>query len=253
LRLIGFGVGSIPRVESTPWNNTTHDWAAGVDQAHLAVIREDPWTFAPAGQIHLTLEVLAYVADEAECGSSGGRCVVTMFANGSVSIVDFGRGTDMRRDASGRILKKPVLSSKDLRFFDSPETQALPDGHPRRGMSVVSALSEWLVHVNRREDGSWCQRYEDGVPVTDLMPIAGDGTSGTTVHFMPREGLRGAPIDLSEVARCARVWRHLDVELKTSAVEPSYFGVRPSAHAAIGSLGRRIGPRGLGDSNGRTR
>ena len=53
-----------------------------------------------------------------------------------------------------------------------------------------------------------------------VEPIAGDGTSGTTVHFMPGEGLRGAPIDLSEVARCARVWRHLDVELKTSAVEP---------------------------------
>lgn len=227
MRLIGFGVGSVPRVGSTPWKNTTHDWAAGVDLAHLAVIRENPWTFAPAGQIHLALEVLAYVADEAaESGSSGARSVVTAFADGSVSIVDFGRGTDTRRDASGRIVKKPVLSSKDLRFFDSPETQALPDGHPRRGMSVVSALSEWLVHVNRRGNDSWCQRYEDGVPVTDLLPIAGDGTSGTTVHFMPGEGLRGAPIDLSEVARCARVWRHLDVELKTSAVEPFYFGVR---------------------------
>ena len=93
-------------------------------------------------------------------------------------------------------------------------------------MSVVSALSEWLVHVNSRDDGSWCQRYEDGVPVTDLLPIAGDGMSGTTVHFMPGEALRGAPINLSELARCVRAWRHLDVELKTSAVEPSYFGLR---------------------------
>jgi topoisomerase-4 subunit B len=213
-------------VDPTPAKNTTHDWTAGVDLPHLAVIREDPWTFAPTGQIHLTLEVLAYVADEAESGRGGGTCVVTIFANGSVSIADFGRGTDTRRDPSGRVIKKPVLSSKDLRFFDSPATQALPDGRPRRGMSVVSALSEWLVHVNRRQSGSWCQRYEDGVPVTDLLPIAGDGTTGTTVHFMAGEALRGAPIDLDEVARCARVWRHLDVELTTSAGEPAYIGLR---------------------------
>lgn len=76
------------------------------------------------------------------------------------------------------------MATKDLRFFDSPEAVMLPDGHPRRGMSVVAALSDWLVHTNRRLNGSWMQRYEHGIPVTGLNPIPQDGTTGTTVHFL---------------------------------------------------------------------
>ncbi len=48
-------------------------------------------------------------------------------------------------------------------------------------MSVVAALSEWLVHTNRRHNGSWTQRHEHGNPLTDLTPIADDGTTGTTI------------------------------------------------------------------------
>lgn len=59
-----------------------------------------------------------------------------------------------------------------------------------RGISVVAALSEWLVHTNRHRDGAWVQRYEHGVPVTDLVPVAGDGKTGTTVWFLPDETLR---------------------------------------------------------------
>jgi DNA gyrase subunit B len=91
-------------------------------------------------------------------------------------------------DAKGRTVKKPVMATKDLRFFDDPSV-LLPDGHPRRGMSVVAALSEWLVHTNRRVNGSWQQRYEHGIPVTDLSPVESDGTTGTTVHFLPSPGL----------------------------------------------------------------
>ncbi len=61
----------------------------------------------------------------------------------------------------------------------------LPGGHPRRGMSVVAALSEWLVHTNRRRYRAWTQRYERGIPVTDLIPIPDAGATGTTVHFLP--------------------------------------------------------------------
>jgi topoisomerase-4 subunit B len=98
-------------VARTPWRNTTHDWAVGVDLAHLTAIRRDPALFAQTGAIHLALEVLAYVADEAACGH-GGRCHISLFADGSISIADDGRGTDTRRGPNGCIVKKPVLSSK---------------------------------------------------------------------------------------------------------------------------------------------
>ncbi|MFF0220538.1 hypothetical protein [Streptomyces vinaceus] len=72
------------------------------------------------------------------------------------------------------------MATKDLRFFDHPEAQLLPDGHPRRGMSVVAALSEWLVHTNRHADGAWVQRYEHGVPVTGLTAVPDDGSTRST-------------------------------------------------------------------------
>jgi DNA gyrase subunit B len=190
------------------WQNTTHDWTRDVDVAHLERIRRDPATFAPGGATHLVLEVLAYAADEAESRGGGGRAVVTLHADGSISVADNGRGTDTRVDAEGRTVKKPVMATKDLRFFDTP-TVFLPDGHPRRGMSVVAALSEWLVHTNRRGGGSWTQRYEHGLPVTDLTPIEPDGTTGTTVHFLPGHDLTTTVTTLP-----TNVGPHLTVETR---------------------------------------
>ena len=188
------------------WHNTTHDWARDTDVRHLEQIREGPTRFAPGGVLHLVLEVLAYAADEA-ASRGGGHAVVTMHADGSISVTDNGRGTDTRVDDAGRAVKKPVMATKDLRFFDEP-SERLADGHFRRGMSVVAALSEWLVHTNRRVNGSWTQRYEHGVPVTDLTPIESDGTTGTTVHFLPSPGLAAMdtlPTDFGP---------HLTVELR---------------------------------------
>ncbi|MER5809375.1 ATP-binding protein [Streptomyces sp. NPDC002033] len=171
------------------WTNTTHDWAREVDLAHLARIRRAPQEFAPGGPGHLVLEVLAYAVDEAS-GRPGGRCLITLHDDGSVSVADNGRGTDTRVDERGRTVRKPVMATKDLRFFDAPDAERLPDGHPRRGMSVVAALSEWLIHTNRRRDGAWSRRYEHGVPVTGLIPLDADGTTGTLVHFLPAGALR---------------------------------------------------------------
>ncbi len=195
------------------WRNTTHDWAGGVDLDHLEGIRRDPVAFAPGGARHLVLEVLAYAADEAEC-TGGSRCVVTLHPDGSVSVADDGRGTDTRLDDHGRPVKKPVMASKDLRFFDFPEAQRLPDGHPRRGMSVVAALGEWLVHTNRRENGAWTQRYAHGIPVSGLEPVPGNGATGTVVHFRPNEHVREvSALSAAELGRMVTAWPGLAVEV----------------------------------------
>ena len=143
---------------ASPWRSTTHDWANGVDTRHLAAVRQHPAVFAPGGVLHLILEVVAYPADEAGSTTSG-RCVVTLHRDGSVSVSDNGRGTDTRYDEHGQPVKKPVMATRDLRFFDLPDAQLLSDGHPRRGMSVVADLSQWLIHANRRRNGTWTQRY----------------------------------------------------------------------------------------------
>jgi topoisomerase-4 subunit B len=183
---------------------TTHDWASAVDFAHLALIRRDPAASAPGGVRHLILEVAAYAADEAGC-AHGGHCVITLYRDGSVAVSDGGRGTEARPGGDGRAVRKPIMTSKDLRFFDCPGAQLLADGHPRRGMSVVAALSEWLVHTSRRREGAWSQRYEHGVPVSPLSEIAGDGTTGTSIHFLPDRSLRAAgSLSVGEQVRLAR-------------------------------------------------
>lgn len=193
--------------------NTTHDWAAVVDHEHLAQIREQRATYAPGGVEHLILEVLAYAADEAESTGRVGRGIVTLHADGSVSVADDGRGTDTRVDATGRVIKKPVMGTKDLRFFNDPAAETLPNGHARRGVSVVAALSDWLIHTNRRTGGSWTQRYEHGVPTTDLTPVADDGTTGTTVDFQPDIAILVSPGTMAPNLTRADSWPQLRVEL----------------------------------------
>jgi DNA gyrase subunit B len=199
---------------AVPPRNTTHDWAIAVDAAHLALIRRDPAAFAPGGVRHLVLEVVAYAADEAGA-VGGGRCTVTYCRDGSVSVSDDGRGTDTRHDGRGRRVRKPVMSTKDLRFFDLPGAQMLPDGYPRRGISVVAALSEWLVHASHRQDGAWAQRYDRGIPVTGLMPVPGSGTTGTTVHFRPDETVPASGAqEILDASLLAASWPELTVEIR---------------------------------------
>lgn len=201
-------------VSKGSWVNTTHDWSTAVDFDHLAHIRQSPENFAHSGPWHLVLEVLAYAADEAS-SRGGGSCLVTLYPDGSLSVADDGRGTDTRMDEHGQIVKKPVMASKDLRFFDFADTELLPDGRPRRGMSVVAALSEWLVHTNRRLNGAWIQRYEHGVPVTDLEPVEADGTTGTLVRFRPDETLRSVRVSTEgQLKRMAMTWPNLDIQIE---------------------------------------
>jgi topoisomerase IV subunit B len=204
-----------PRAE---WVNTTHDWAGSVDQDHLEQIRSSPAWYAPGGLVHLVLEVIAYPEDEAESAGQRGTCTVTLHADGSIAIEDNGRGTDTRVDEHGQLIKKPIMATQDLRFFANPATSLLPDANSRRGMSVVAALSDWLIHTNRRLNGSWTQRYEHGLPVTDLDPVAATPTTGTTVHFHPNPAYFSGHTTLTaDELRPFLTFPNLDLRVVTSS------------------------------------
>lgn len=190
----------------------THDWTLPADLEHLARIRRDPGGYAPGGVLHLVLEVLAYAAEEA-ADAGAGRCTVTLGGDGSVTVSDDGRGTQTSDPAAGCPVRKPVMSTKDLRLFDLETPRLLPDGTSRRGISVVAALSRWLVHENRRDEGAWTQRYERGVPVTGLTPVPGDGTTGTSVCFLPDAGLLALPPSLEALSDAVSAWEHLTVDV----------------------------------------
>ncbi|WP_202866124.1 hypothetical protein [Kribbella turkmenica] len=203
------------------WVNTTHDWAGTVDHDHLGLIRSEAARYAPGGLRHLVLEVLAYPEDEAESARRRGACTVTLHADGSIAVDDDGRGTDTRLDEHSQPIRKPIMATQDLRFFADPPSPLLPDGHPRRGMSVVAALSDWLVHTNRRRNGSWTQRYEYGVPVTDLEPIGPTfgqradepaPVTGTTVRFHADPAYVAGAVSAADLENFLR-FSHLDIRV----------------------------------------
>lgn len=81
------------------------------------------------------------------------------------------------------VVRKPVMSTPDVRFQDPRDRPVLRDGLPRRRVSTVAALSSTLVHENHRVDGAWSQTYHYGVPVRELTDLVADGHNGTTVTF----------------------------------------------------------------------
>lgn len=194
--------------ESSP-QQATHDWSADPELGHLEEIRRRSEFYAPDGVLHLVHEVLAYVNDESEF-SGRSACEVRLFADGSVSVTDQGRGTDTHTRAE-KTVRKPVMSTRDLRFFDAADPPLLPDGTARRGMSVVAALSTWLVHTNRRAEGAWVQRYERGLPASDLASVPVNGETGTSVHFLA--GFELTPLGDDVASTLETAWPALTLTL----------------------------------------
>jgi DNA gyrase subunit B len=156
-----------------------------VDAQHLHEVRRllgPPG--AAGGRRHLILEVLAYANDEAAALGRTGHVVVTTHADGAVTIEDDGRGTDTRRDGDGRVIRKPVMATADVRFTNVDTAPLLPDGLPRRGISTVAALSSELTHENYRDDGAWSQTYRHGIPDSELKPVQPRHRYGTVVTFL---------------------------------------------------------------------
>jgi DNA gyrase subunit B len=70
------------------------------------------------------------------------------------------------------------------------------------------------VHTNRRRNGAWTQRYEHGIPVTGLLSIPDQDTTGTTVHFLPADSVRSMQaVSPSELRRSTAAWAQLAVEV----------------------------------------
>ncbi|ADB34670.1 GCN5-related N-acetyltransferase [Kribbella flavida DSM 17836] len=168
---------------------STHSWLSVADTEHVEQIRQDP-AYRAGGVLHLALEVIAYPLDEAVEGTTT-QVRVVLHADGSIAVSDNGRGTAVRFDDGGVPMVKPIMATRDLRFFADPDSPRLPDGLPRAGMSVPIALSEWAVHTNHRTEGSWTRRYEHGMPRGALTAVPADSSTGTTIHFRPDRTLFG--------------------------------------------------------------
>ena len=139
------------------------------------------------GLHHLVYEVVDNSVDEALAGRND-RIEVTLHPDHSVTVRDWGSGipVDVMPD-QGLPALTVVLTKLHAGGKFGGDGYKVSGGLHGVGVSVVNALSEWLVAEVRRDGKVYRQEFARGVPQGD-MEIVGDAAhedTGTTISFLP--------------------------------------------------------------------
>ena len=140
----------------------------------------------PDGLHHLVYEVVDNSIDEVLAGRND-RVDVTIHEDGSASITDFGVGIPVKKHhQTGLSTLETVLTILHAGGKFNTETYQVSGGLHGVGVSVVNALSEWLIATVYRDGKEYRQEFKRGRAVTELEVIREDvDFTGTTIHFMP--------------------------------------------------------------------
>ncbi|MHC1631085.1 MAG: DNA topoisomerase (ATP-hydrolyzing) subunit B [Methanotrichaceae archaeon] len=137
------------------------------------------------GLHHLVYEVVDNSIDEAMAGYCS-EIDLILHSDCSVSVKDDGRGIPV--DIHDHY-KKPAVEIVMTMLhaggkFDH-KSYRVSGGLHGVGVSVVNALSEWFEVEVRRNNLIYWQRYERGIPVSDLEVHGISEDTGTVVRFKP--------------------------------------------------------------------
>jgi DNA gyrase subunit B len=139
------------------------------------------------GLHHLVYEVVDNAVDEALAGHND-FVEVTLHPDHSVTVVDHGRGIPVDLiEEQGLSALTVVLTKLHAGGKFGGEGYKVSGGLHGVGVSVVNALSEWLVATVRRDGKIWKQEFERGVPTGDIELVGEttDDDTGTTISFLP--------------------------------------------------------------------
>ena len=136
---------------------------------------------------HLLQEVLDNSVDEVLAGF-GREIEVTLHLDGSIEVVDDGRGlpVDVHSEHNLTGVELALTRLHAGGKFDH-DNYNYAGGLHGVGVSVVNALSKWLVVEVKQHGALHRQRFEGGEPVTDLEVVdtVGKRNTGTLVRFLP--------------------------------------------------------------------
>jgi len=182
-------------------------------------------TTGPRGLHHLVYEVVDNSIDECLAGYCR-NIWITIHPDDSITVVDDGRGIPVG------IMKKQKKSAAEVVLttlhaggkFGS-KVYRVSGGLHGVGVSVVNALSEWLILEVGRDGKVYQQRYERGVPVTELKEVGDANRTGTIISFAPDpEVFETTDFDFDVIAQRMREMaflnRGLRIEIKDERKDP---------------------------------
>jgi DNA gyrase subunit B len=137
------------------------------------------------GLHHLVYEVVDNAVDEAVAGRND-RVEVTLHPDNSVTVRDWGSGipVDVMKD-QGLPALTVVLTKLHAGGKFGGSGYKVSAGLHGVGVSVVNALSEWLIAEVHRDGKIHRQEFARGEPVDKLKKIGPTNESGTTISFLP--------------------------------------------------------------------
>src|SRR6185369_5463998 len=137
------------------------------------------------GLHHLVYEVVDNAVDEALAGRND-LVDATIHPDNSVTVRDAGAGIPVDVIAEqGLPALTVVLTKLHAGGKFGGEGYKVSGGLHGVGVSVVNALSEWLVATVERDGKVYRQEFARGVPQDDMKPVGISKETGTTISFLP--------------------------------------------------------------------